>query len=238
MKNLDIGKIVRWSLATIAVGLVVALFVWNANQDNGDVDYAVWNENMTMGNKTAENHFIEYTDAMCPYCSFFTLALHQNEEDFKQNYLDNNKIYFELRLADILANKNDNSHRANTASYCAADAGKFWDYYISLQNYLNETYWRHIDWSTFRPSSDKSDMEVIDDKVYLDIASNVGLNKDDMLDCMNNNSDVKTNLAKATSKSTAVVSGVPYFVFNNYRSSGFGGDYSTIKQMFKAGGAE
>lgn len=237
MKNLDLGKIVRWGLVIVAVGLVVALFVWNATQDESDVDYTVWNEQMTMGNKTAENHFIEYTDAMCPYCTFFTLALHENEEDFKQNYLDNNKIYFELRLADILVDKNDNSHRANTSAYCAADGGKFWEYYVALQDYLNNTYWQYVDWATVKQSNEKSDMEIIDDQVYLELATSAGLDSDAMLDCMDNNEQIQSDLSKATSKATAVVTGVPYFVFNDYRSSGFGGDYNTIKQMFKAGGA-
>lgn len=237
MKNLDVGTIVRWGLVIIAVGLVVALFIWNATQDKSSVDYTVWNKEMTMGNSTAENHFIEYTDAMCPYCTFFTLALHENEKDFQQNYLDNNKIYFELRLADILVDKNDNSHRANTSAYCAADGGKFWEYYVELQDYLNEKYWKHVDWSKVKQSNEKSDMEIIDDKVYLDIATKAGLNSDTMLDCMDNNKEIQASLTKATSKAGAVVTGVPYFVFNDYRSSGFGGDYSTIKQMFKAGGA-
>ena len=237
MKNLDIGKIIRWALVIVALGLVVAVFIWNAVQDDSDVDYTVWNEQMTMGNREAENHFIEYTDAMCPYCTFFTLALHENEKDFKTNYLDTNKIYFELRLADILVDKNDNSHRANTASYCAAEGGKFWDFYVSLQDYLNETYWKHVDWSKVKQSNEKSDMEVIDDQVYLNIAFEAGLDRDEMLDCMDNNKDVQSKLATATTKSSVVVTGVPYFVFNEYRSSGFGGDYSTIKQMFKAGGA-
>lgn len=237
MKSIDIGKIIRWGLAIAAIGLVVAVFIWNATQDETAVDYTVWNEQMTMGNKTADNHFIEYTDAMCPYCTFFTLALHDNEDDFKQNYLDNDKIYFELRLADILVEKNDNSHRANTSAYCAADGGKFWDYYIALQDHLNETYWQYVDWSKVKQSNEKSDMEVIDDKVYLDIASSVGLDSDTMLDCMDNNKEIQTKLASATTKSGNVVTGVPYFVFNDYRSSGFGGDYNTIKQMFKAGGA-
>ena len=237
MKNLDIGKIIRWILVVIALGLVVAVFVWNANQDDSEVDAKVWNEQMTMGNASAENHFIEYTDAMCPYCTFFTLALHENEEDFQQNYLDNNKIYFELRLADILVDKNDNSHRANTASYCAADGGKFWDFYIELQDYLNEKYWKYVDFSKIK-ENEKSDMEVIKDQVYLDLASNAGLDSDTMLDCMDNNEDIQTQLASATTKAGPVISGVPYFVFNDYRSSGFGGNYNTIKQMFKAGGAD
>lgn len=238
MKNLDIGKIVRWALAIIAVGLVVAVFVWNAVTDDKDVDFTVWNEQMTMGNKTAENHFIEYTDAMCPYCTFFTLALHDNEADFKRDYLDTDKIYFELRLADILVDKNDNSHRANTASYCAAEGGNFWGFYVALQDYLNETYWQYVDWSKVKNSNEKSDMEIIDDQVYLDLASNyAGLDSDEMLDCMDNSKDVQSKLASATTKASTVVTGVPYFVFNNYKSSGFAGDYTTIKQMFKAGGA-
>jgi protein-disulfide isomerase len=238
MKNLDLGRIIRWSLAIIAVGLIVALFVWNAVTPKTAKSVETWQPEMTLGSPDAENHFIEYLDMMCPYCAKFYLALHGNFDDFKRDYLDNNKIYYELRLADIISDHSKNSYRGNIAGYCAArQPGKFWDLYDTLQNYLTDNYYS-------KGIGDKKgapDIPKWDDQVFYTQAEQSGLDMDEFKDCFDNRQPADT-LAANTRKAQASmannsISGVPYFVFNDYVSSGFEGNYATIKQMFRAGGA-
>lgn len=238
MKNLDIGKIIRWGLVIIAVGLVVSLFVWNAVTPQEEKSIETWEPEMTMGNANAENHFIEYVDMMCPYCSKFHFALQDNYEEFERDYLNTNKIYYELRLADMIEDHNKNSHRGNIAGYCATEQeGKFWGLYDTFQRYLTDNYYS----KGIGSKVGEAEIPEWDNQVFYDLAENSGLEMEAFRDCFDNEKPKET-LEKNTSKTQASmsnnsISGVPYFIYNNYVSSGFDGNYSTIKQMFKAGGA-
>jgi protein-disulfide isomerase len=239
MKNLDIGRIIRWTLAIIAIGLIVALFVWNAVTPKTAKSIETWEPEMTYGNPDAENHFIEYLDMMCPYCAKFHHALQASFDDFQRDYLDTNKIYYEIRLADIVSEHSDNSYRGNIAGYCAArQPGKFWNFYDNMQAYLTDNYYS-------KGIGDKKgapDIPKWDDQVFYDQAAAADLDPDQFRDCFDNQLP-KDTLAANTRKtqismSNNSISGVPYFVFNDYTSSGFEGNYATIKRMFKAGGVE
>ena len=75
-----------------------------------------------------------YTDIFCPYCDKFSYALIANKEDFEENYLNNNQVYFEMRVTymNYLSGHSNNSKPAGEATYCAAKQEKFWNYYDTL----------------------------------------------------------------------------------------------------------
>lgn len=232
-RNINVGTIVRWALVIIALSFLVAVFVWNAVSKPADEKRVVWNENMALGSTDAENHFIEYTDSMCPYCAYFALALHSGMADFQRDYLGTGKIYFEVRIIDAISDHNVNSTRGNQASYCAAESGKFWPFYSSLQEYLKTTFYD----KGIANKKGAPEMPHIEDQVYYDLAVNSGIGADQMKTCLESG-ETASELASATNNARAVLpSGVPYFVFNNYKSSGFEGNYNTIQKMFSAGGA-
>jgi Protein-disulfide isomerase len=237
MKDLDIGKIIRWALVIIAIGLVAAVIIWNAVTPPAAKSIETWEPEMTYGNPEAENHFIEYVDMMCPYCTKFHSALQENFDDFQRDYLDTDKIYYELRMADMVSRHSENSYRGNIAGYCAArQPGKFWDFYDSLQIYLDDNYYS-------KGIGDKKGAPEIpkwEDKVFYDQAEKTGLDTDEFKQCFDNQETAEI-LATNTRKTQASmannnISGVPYFVFNDFKSSGFEGTYKTITQMFQAAG--
>jgi protein-disulfide isomerase len=239
MQNLDAGKIIRWALAIIAVGLIVALFVWNAVTPKTAKQIETWQPEMTYGSPEAANHFIEYVDMMCPYCAKFHTALQASFDDFQRDYLDPSKIYYELRLVDIVSEHSQNSYRGNIAGYCAArQPGKFWKFYDNMQNYLTDNYYS-------KGIGDKKGAPEIpkwEDQVFYDQAEKSDLDMTEFKDCFDAQQP-KDELAANTRKAQASmannsISGVPYFVFNDYISSGFEGNYSTIQRMFKAGGVQ
>lgn len=228
-----VSKVIRIGLVVLMVGLIAAVFIWNAFNQSPEDKYEVWNWEMTKGNAEAENHFIEYVDMMCPYCAKFNSAVNSEKERFQSEYLDSNKVLFELRLADMISDHNENSYRGNIAGYCAArQDGKFWDFYDNTQDYLTENYYS-------KGIGDKKgapEIERWEDSVYYQIATDSGLDMPEFQSCFDNQ-ETKSALEKNTAKASyAVKSGVPYFVFNDYTSSGFEGSYGTVQQMFRAGG--
>ena len=234
MKNLDFGKIIRWGLILFMFGSIAAVFIWNMTATpEKDYSSSAWNLNMAMGDPKAENHFIEYADSMCPYCANFTLALDNDMDKFKEDYINNGKVYFEVRIADIVSAHNVNSHRGNTATYCAAEQKKFWEFYPALQNYLNDTFYK----KGIGNEKSAKEMPKIEDKTYIEIAKKVGVDTKEFTSCLDSEK-IEKDLERASKKAVNLITGAPYFAFGKYKSSGFpqSGDYATIQQMFRAGG--
>ena len=123
-------RAVRIVILVLVIGFLISLMVYNSLHP-AKADFTPWNEAMTLGNKDeAKYHYIMYTDISCPYCSKFSWALAQHEEEFKSKYIEGEKIYYEIRLTDTNYENghSNNSRPAAEASYCAARQNKFWEY--------------------------------------------------------------------------------------------------------------
>ena len=218
------SKILLGALAT----LVIAMFVYNTTHQP-EVHRDVWNMAMTKGDSSSENYFVEYTDMFCPYCAKFNRVL---DDNFHRDYIDSGKVFFELRLTDIISDHSENSERGGEAGYCAAKQAKFWDFYDAMLAKLYDDYHsRGIGVSKTSPKIPK-----LDDSYYLDVATSSGLDSDQMQSCFESGealSELRVNTSRA---SQTLQSGVPFFIVNTFTSSGFDGSYETVEMMLKAGG--
>ena len=133
-------KAIRVIAIIAVVGLLLSLIIYNATKP---VDYTPWNEAMTLGDKeTAKHHFIMYTDIFCPYCDKFSDAVQANMEDFNKHYIEDENVYFEIRMTDMnyKSGHSNNSKPGGEAAYCAADQGKFWEFYHEALSTLYEDF--------------------------------------------------------------------------------------------------
>jgi protein-disulfide isomerase len=155
----------------------------------------------------------------------------QSAEKLDSAYFSNKKVLFELRLADIISDHNENGVRSNESGYCAAKQDKFWPYYEAMQDALTTDFYN-------KGIADKKgapDMPKLDDGYYLAAAKTAELNQDEFKRCLADGSSLD-ELNRATDKARRVIqSGVPYFIFDSFVSSGFDGDYDTVRMMFEAG---
>jgi protein-disulfide isomerase len=227
-----------WSrLKTIILVLlgagIVGLIIVNAVVTKPTPSYTVWSEAMTMGNKEAEHHFTVYTDIYCPYCDNYSRALEENLDEFQRDYIDSGKVFYEIRLTDMIADHSPNSERGGESGYCAADQNKFWDYYHGILSQLKDDYHsKGIGTSKTSPEIPK-----LDDDYYIDVARKVdGLDVAAFTDCLTDHKMLDTLNQNTTKAAQTISSGLPYFVFDEWTSSGFEGDWKTIKSMFRAGG--
>ena len=222
---------VGWISIGILVMFLIALAIFN-NNSNGDKDLAsvVWNEQMTKGKTDAPNIIIEYTDITCPHCADYHNAA--EEGAFDRDYIDSGKARMEIRTTSLLSNVN--SVRAGETAYCAADQGKFFEYYDKIVKQFTKDYFdKGIGISPTSPKVPK-----LEDQYYYDAAKDGGLDVDAMKSCLADGK-MTAKVNQATQKAINMgVTGVPAFDINNgkYRGSGFGGGYSTVEQMMRAGG--
>ena len=239
-------KAIRVVALLLVVGFIFALVIYNAANPPRP-ETIVWNKGMTLGDaETADHFFYDYTDIMCPYCDKFALAMDAHLEDFKKEYVEDKKVFYELRLTNLLASFHpeeesitENSTNSALTGYCASEQGKFWEWYGWILTKLNEDYFskgigdsatatQHI------PTLDKSYFTGVKDEIE-------GLDEGKLTECIAKDETSET-LEKNTSKASKVIqSGLPYYVFNTYVSPGFDGnwevenDWKNAKLMFDAG---
>lgn len=225
MKNaLRVFGIIAVSAALITT-IVISMTSKSSNSDS------VWDKDMTMGNLDAKNYYIIYSDLACPYCIYFENPIIEHEEDFKK-YLEENDILLEVRLSDFLYEYGMNPTLASRygaeATYCAKNEGRFWDYYnlavhTVWQNYFNGNTEGYVGLG----KTDKS--------YWINLGESIGLS-DTFKSCVENDEPLDLIIERAA-KTTKLVSGMPYFKFNDYTFSGFdpNGGYDEVMMYMDAG---
>lgn len=224
-------KVIR-IIAIIAIAVLIILAIVASTTIKPSTASEIWDEQMTIGNTEAKNHFIVYSDLVCPYCVAFENAIVENEEEFEQ-YIAENDILFEIRLSDFLYEYGESSpihsRYSAVATYCARNEGKFWDYYKHAISKV---------WDDFFASSGKagfSKMQTLDENYWIDLGKDVGLS-DNFKSCVENK-DPLDEIKSTAQKTAKTANGMPYFKFNNYTSSGFdlSWGWNYVQEYFKAG---
>lgn len=239
-------KAIRAIAVLLIVGFLFALIIYNnMNPDKPDIN--VWNKAMTIGDvETAEHVFYDYTDIMCPYCDKFALAMDAHLEDFKKEYAEEKKVFYEVRLTNLLATFHPgeesivaNSTNSAAAGYCAADQNKFWEWYGWVLEKLNNDYFSK---GIGDSASAKQHIPKLDVGYFTKVGDKIkDLDENKLSECIASDSTSAT-VKKWTQKAAKVIQGgLPYYVFNTYISPGFDGnwevehDWKNAKTMFEAG---
>ncbi len=204
-------------IAIIAVFIVIAVISFSLSQVPAD---PVWNAGMTVGPADAPNHYIMYTDLMCPYCDVFSRTVHDHWDEFLA-YLEENNILFEIRLTDYLylGSGSQYSRAAAEGAYCALREDKFWDYYHGSISAL----WQDYHSKGIGSNKEATPIKNLPDNYWLKIGQKAGLGED-FKHCVENHetaTEVEEVTARALSPATGGAQGMPYFKFNKKTWAGF-----------------
>jgi protein-disulfide isomerase len=93
------------------------------------------NGGVLVGDQNAPVTITEYGDFQCPVCG----ELHQLWEPTLEQLIQQGKVKFEFVGLEFLDQGTTESLRSAAAAVCAADAGKFTDYYNALYNQQSRT---------------------------------------------------------------------------------------------------
>ena len=238
-------KAIRIIAVVLVLGFLGYLIVAGAIS-NEKAQKEPWVPAMTLGDReTAEHVFYDYTDIMCPFCNKFAIAMAVHIDDFQKDYVEGKKVYYELRLTDLLAKFHpesestvNNSHLSARAGYCAADKDKFWDWYDWILAKLMMDYYQY-DVGT---APGKEPIPKLDPEYFTKVDDMIeGLDNDYMASCINSD-EIVAKVNKYTKKASSTVrGGLPYYSFNNQTFTGFDGnwdvehDWTQAKLMFDAG---
>lgn len=239
-------KAIRATAILLVIGFLFALIVYNVtNPPKPDV--SIWNKAMTLGDaQTADHFFYDYTDIMCPYCDKFALAMDKHLDDFRKEYAEDKKVFYELRLTALLASFHpdevaivENSTNSASAGYCAAEQDKFWEWYGWILTKLNDDYFSK---GIGASAAATQHIPQLDVKYFTEVGDTIdGLDSNRLYECVGSD-NVRTVVKNNTSKAARIVKGgLPYYVFDSYVSPGFDGnwepdhDWENAKLMFDAG---
>lgn len=218
-------------MAIIAIVLVVGLFGFLLTQkgsnSNGssannaaDTTQSVnWAEKMRRGNNDATVSLVQYSDFLCPSCSYVST---QVMPEIDKQYIQSGKVKFEFRPMAFIA---DGSVQAGMGAYCAIEQDKFWQYHDAIYTYVAA--------KVFRDRLDPTKDTILTPALVKSIAANAGVDKtlfDTCLDSKKHLSDITAATKKANAEG---VKSTPYITVNGRAVAG-NPTYETIDAMIKA----
>lgn len=155
---------------------------------------------MSRGNKNAKVSIIQYSDFLCPSCSYFSTQIMPSIE---KAYIATDKVKFEFRPMAFIA---EGSLQSGMGGYCAIDQNKFWQYHDAIYKYVAQ--------KVLGEGMDPKTETILTSDLVKDIASSSGLEKAQFNNCL----DSKKHLNKITEATNLAnqngVTGTPYIMIN------------------------
>lgn len=125
--------IILGSIALVVI-LIVVVIVRSFASANTDVQIRAryMPNGMFMGNPNAPVKVVNYSDFLCVHCYQYFM---EQEKTIEEKYINKNLVYLEFVPFNIFGER---SAAAISASYCAAEQNKFWEYHdVLFTNYPN-----------------------------------------------------------------------------------------------------
>ena len=204
------------TIAIIAVAFLFVLIIIVNLTAQPEAGSQVWNAETTVGEPSAKNHYIMYTDLLCPYCDVFSRLVMEHWDEF-EDYLAKNDILFEIRLTDYLYEGSGHqiSRDAAEGAYCAIRENKFWDYYHEAISSL----WNDYHSKGIGSSKTAKPLTSVPEDYWLKIGHKVGLGEQ-FDNCVANHETVE-DIKNTTKRASQTADGMPFFKFNRFTTSGF-----------------
>lgn len=161
---------------------------------------------MFKGNSDAKVSIIQYSDFICPSCSYFSTQIMPTIE---KDYINTGKVKFEFRPMAFIA---EGSTLAGMGGYCAVDQAKFWDYHDAVYNVVVD--------KTLRQNMDPKTQVILTSTDVKQIASSAGLDSDKFDTCLDSQQYL-ANITNATSTAQQRgITGTPYIIVNGQHYQG------------------
>ncbi len=161
---------------------------------------------MTRGKADAKVSIIQYSDLICPSCSYFSTQIMPT---IQKNYIDTGKAKFEFRPMAFIA---DGSTQAGMGAFCAVDQAKFWHYHDAIYRVVVD--------KVFRQKLDPKTDVILTAGDVKNIAATTGVDTANFNTCMDTRKHLADITASTNRASQNGVESTPYIMVNGRAYTG------------------
>lgn len=174
---------------------------------------------MRRGKEDAKVQFIQYSDFLCPSCSYVSTKIMPTIDE---EYIETGKVQFEFRPMAFIA---DGSTLAGMGAYCAVDQNKFWSYHDAIYKYVYD--------KVFGDGLDPRTDTILTADIIKSIAGSSGLDSKSFDDCFDSNEHLADIQQSTNQANRDGITGTPYLLINGQTVSGTP-SLQTVEAMIKA----
>jgi protein-disulfide isomerase len=161
---------------------------------------------MSRGDKQAKVSLIQYSDFLCPSCSYFSTQI---MPEVDSEYIDQGKIKFEFRPMAFIA---EGSRIAGMGAYCAIDQQKFWSYHDVIYTYVAQ--------KVLSEGVDPKSSTILTTPLVEQLAQSAGLSAEQFNSCLESGKHA-ADITNATKKANQNgVTGTPFIMVNGQHYQG------------------
>lgn len=161
---------------------------------------------MVKGSADAAISIIQYSDFICPSCSYFST---QVMPTIDKEFVETGKAKFEFRPMAFIA---DGSTQAGMGAYCAIDQDEFWNYHDSV-------YAQTFD-KVFNQNLDPKRDIIFTQTDVEHIAADAGLDSTKFDDCLSSATHQADIIESTQTANSHGVNSTPYIIVNGERYTG------------------
>lgn len=212
------------ALVLIVLGFIA--FMQSASsgeaEESGGNNYKAINFSsaMTKGDNTAESQMIQYSDFLCPSCSYLSTQIMPSVE---KEYIDDGSLAFEFRPMAFIA---DGSVTAAEGAYCAVDQGVFWPYHDAVYTYVWD--------NAFSKGIDPTTATILTTDVVKSIASTINLEQEPFDTCLDTHQHANDVAASNQAAQLQGITATPYVLLNGDDVSSSATNITALEALIEA----
>lgn len=220
-----VKKIIRfvlWGAVLAVLGfLIFSDESSSSKQDLSTSDFRSINTSSSMvrGSSEAKVSMIQYSDFLCPSCSYVSTQVMPKVEE---QYIANGKVRFEFRPMAFIA---PGSVQAGIGAYCAIDQNKFWQYH--------DIVYKYVSYKVFEEKLDPTKDIILTAPIIKNLAMQAELNESEFNECLDSQKYLDSiNQATKTANANGITS-TPYVLVNGQQVKG-NPSLTVVEAMIKA----
>lgn len=195
------------SIAVIVIIILGFAFAGNSKDTADSVGSTFTEVNMeslmAIGNEDAPVSIIQYSDFLCPSCSYFSTQIMPT---IHKDYIDQGIVKFEFRPMAFIAK---GSWDAGAGAYCAVEQNMFWGYHDAV--------YTHVVNSVFGKGLDPTQDVIVTPDIVKAAGEAAGLDVETFNECVDSGrhyDDLKESTRAANANG---VNSTPYIIINGER---------------------
>ncbi len=193
--------------------LIAVFFVFAIQQKSGGstasaADFRQINMSspMVKGDAAAPVSVIQYSDFLCPSCSYFSTQIMPSVDS---QYVKDGKVKFEFRPMAFIA---QGSMLAAEGAYCAVDQNKFWAYHDTIYNYVAD--------AIFNKKLDPKSDIILTPDIIKQNSQLAGLDEKSFSSCLDAGGYSQKVIAATNQANANGVTSTPYILVNGQQYQG------------------